>query len=161
MEARIALGWLCLNRDSFEARTFEHSADRTCLLFILDVEFAELLTVNNRQTRSEVVIAWRFQKCRNVPVFFTDEAFDLGFAIADQPKRYRLHTASGTGTWQLTPQNRRQGEADQIIERTASQIGVNQGLVNVTRIGDGIQNGFLVIALNATRFTVLPLRAFF
>ena len=57
------------------------------------------------------------------PVFVGPEGLDLGLAVADEAQRDRLHAAGRAGARQLAPQHRRQGEADEIVERAAGQIG--------------------------------------
>ena len=70
-------------------------------------------------------------------VFLADEAFDLGFAVADQPQRHRLHAAGRARARQLAPENGREGEADEIIEGAAGQIGIDQRHVDFARLGHG------------------------
>jgi hypothetical protein len=67
------------------------------------------------------------------PVFLRLERFDLEFAVADQPQRHRLHAARRARARQFAPQHRRQREADEIVERAAREIGVDQLLVDVAR----------------------------
>src|SRR5690606_36993902 len=69
--------------------------------------------------------------------------FDLALAVADEAERDRLHAASGAGTGQLAPQDRREGESDEIIERPAGEIGVNQRLVDLAGIGHRLGDGLL------------------
>ena len=77
----------------------------------------------------------------DAPVFLRLEAFDLGFAVADQPQRNGLHTARRTGPRQLAPEDRRQRKAHQIVEGAARQVGVDQRDVDLPRmlhrLGDG------------------------
>jgi D-lyxose ketol-isomerase len=61
------------------------------------------------------------------------EQLDLALAVDDQAQRHRLHAARRLGAGQLAPQHRRQGEADQIIERAAGAVGVDQILVELAR----------------------------
>jgi hypothetical protein len=46
-----------------------------------------------------------------------------------------LHPASGLGARQLAPQHRRQREADQIVERAAGPVGIDQIIVERPRTG--------------------------
>ena len=78
-----------------------------------------------------------------------DEFLDFEFAVANKPQRHRLHPARRAGAGQFAPQHGRQGEADQVIERPARQIGVDQGLIDGARmrhrfghrlLGDGVEH---------------------
>ena len=71
------------------------------------------------------------------------EDLDLGLALADQAQRHRLHAAGRAAARQLAPQHRREGEAHQIVERAARQVGVDQRLVEVARMGDGVEHRLL------------------
>ena len=56
--------------------------------------------------------------------FVRPERLDLALALDNQGAAPRdLHTARAFGTRQLAPQYRRQGEAEQVIERTAGKVG--------------------------------------
>ena len=78
-----------------------------------------------------------------------DEFLDLEFAVADQPQRHRLHAAGRARAGQLAPQHRREREADEIVERAAGEIGIDQRAVDVARVlhrvehrllGDGVEH---------------------
>ena len=94
------------------------------------------------------------------PVFARPEGLDLGFALADQAQRHRLHAAGRAAARQLAPQHRREGEADQIVERAAGQIGVDQ-LAGRARAGAAWRRArrCLVISLKTTRLTSMPFSA--
>ena len=77
------------------------------------------------------------------PVFASLEDFDLGFALADQAQRHGLHAAGRAAARQLAPQHRREGEAHEIIECAARHIGVDQRLVELARMGDGVEHRLL------------------
>ncbi len=98
---------------------------------------------------SKVSCARRRQRRHQRPVFLADEFLDFELAVADQPQRHRLHAAGRARARQLAPQHRRQREADEIIERAAGQIGVDQRLVDGARmlhrlghrlLGDGVEH---------------------
>ena len=63
------------------------------------------------------------------PIFLRLEDLDLALAVDDQPKRDRLHAAGRLRAGKLAPQDRRKGEADQIIERAPRPVGVDQILI--------------------------------
>src|SRR6185437_8392238 len=67
------------------------------------------------------------------------EDLDLGLALADQAQRHRLHPAGRAAAGQLAPQHGREGEADEIVERAAGEVGVDQRLVEIARMSDGVE----------------------
>ena len=77
------------------------------------------------------------------PVFARDEFLDLELAVADDAQRHRLHAARRARARQLAPQHRRQGEADEIVERAARPIGVDQRLVDLARMAHRLQHRVL------------------
>ena len=88
------------------------------------------------------------ERRRDRPIFLRPEQLDLALAVDDQAQRDRLHAAGRLGAGQLAPQDRRQGEADQIIERAARAVGVDQILIERARmlhrlghrrLGDGVE----------------------
>ena len=83
------------------------------------------------------------------PIFAGDEFLDLELAVADDAQRDRLDAAGRARARQLAPQHRREVEADEIIERAAGAIGVDQRLVDLARmahrilhrlLGDGVED---------------------
>ena len=75
------------------------------------------------------------------PIFLSLELLDLELAVADEPERHRLHPAGRAGARQFSPQHRRQREADEIVERAAGEIGVDQGPVDRARMAHGVEHG--------------------
>ena len=82
------------------------------------------------------------------PVFVGAEGFDLGFAVAHETQRHRLHAPGRLRARKLAPQHRRQREADEIVEGAARQIGFDQRPVDLARLcergkdrllGDGVE----------------------
>ncbi len=67
------------------------------------------------------------------PVFLGPEVLDLDLAVDDQAQGHRLHPAGRAGARQLAPQHRREGEAHQIVQRAAGEVGVHQLHVDVAR----------------------------
>ncbi len=112
-------------------------------LWLLMSSFCSRLSVVGGQPRLEILEPRRRQQCRDLPVVLAHEAFDLGFAVADKPQRHRLHPAGRARARQLAPQHRRQREADQIVERAARQIGVDQRRVDVARMRHRVEHGLL------------------
>ena len=83
---------------------------------------------------SKLVAARRRQLGDDRPVFLGDEFLDFQFAVADEPQRDRLHAAGRARARQLAPEHRREREADQIIERAAGEIGIDQRGVDGARM---------------------------
>ena len=69
----------------------------------------------------------------DAPVFVRTKRLDLAFALNDQTQRDRLHAARAFRAGQLAPQHRREGKAEQVIERAAGEIGVDQRLIELAR----------------------------
>ena len=78
---------------------------------------------------------------RDRPIFLRPEQLNLTFPIHDQPQSDRLNAPGRFRAGQFAPQHRRQGEADQIVERPARAIGINQVVIQFPRFrhcfGDG------------------------
>ena len=113
----------------------------------LDVELVGLLAIDGIEAGEEALALLR-QLGFDGPVFIGLEPLDLGFAVGDDAQGHRLHAAGRAGAGQLAPQDRREGEADEIIEGAARQIGIDQRLVDVARdlhrggdgiLGDGVE----------------------
>ena len=77
------------------------------------------------------------------PIFLRLEFLDLEFAVADEAERDGLHAAGGAGAGQLPPQHRGEGEADEIVERPAGEIGVDQRTIDLARMAHGLEHGVL------------------
>ncbi len=107
-----------------------------------DVEPLDLLPIGADQPRFERFVARRRKLGEDRPVFLGDEFLDLELAVAHQPQRHRLHAAGRTRARQFAPQHGRQRKADQIIERAAREIGIDQRRVDLARmlhrLGDGL-----------------------
>ena len=109
----------------------------------LQVELVEPVAGQMRQPRQERRAARRVQPRRDAPIFLWLEFIDLQLALADQTQRDRLHPSRRARAGQLTPQHRRNIEADQIIERAARQIGLDQRRVDVAPVGERLLHRFL------------------
>ena len=77
------------------------------------------------------------------PIFARDELFDLKLPVADDAQRDRLHPPRRAGAGQLSPQDRREVEADQIVEGAARSVGVDERLVDLARIAHRFLHGVL------------------
>ena len=141
---RIALAALGFDaRDGEAACAFQHRHGLLRLGFAVQVELVELAALQVGEPRVEGRGFEGIQGRRDRPVLLRPEGLDLGLPLADQPQGHRLHAAGGAAARQLAPQHGRQREADQIVERTACQVGLNQRPVEIARMLEGILHGAL------------------
>ena len=70
------------------------------------------------------------------PVFAGDERFDLFLALDDHAQRRALHAAGGQAALDLAPQDRRQVETDQVVQRAARLLGIDQVAGDRARLAD-------------------------
>ncbi|MNH91561.1 hypothetical protein D3C73_441280 [compost metagenome] len=139
--AGIALDRLRLDAVDHKACAFEQGLQPVGIIARLDCARCQALAIGRHKLGLELIAARCLQESREVPVFFRNETLDLVFAIADKAQRHRLHTAGRASARQLAPQDRRQVEADEIVECTAGQIGVDQRHVDIARSGHRIEHG--------------------
>jgi hypothetical protein len=66
------------------------------------------------------------------------EGLDLQLALDDQAQRRALHAPGGEPAADLLPQQRREVEADQVVQRPARLLGVDQVRGQLARVGDGV-----------------------
>ena len=100
---------------------------------VVQVELLQLAAVQVGQPCRERRSRRRREVGEHGPVLARLEALDLRFALADQAQRHRLHAPGRAAARQLAPQHRRQGEADQVVERASRQVGLDQRLVECPR----------------------------
>ena len=100
---------------------------------VFDVEALERFAADGLQAGADLLGFGGQESGLDGPVFVGLEGFDFGLAVADQAERYGLNAAGGAGAGQLAPQHRRQVEADQVVERAAGEVGVNQRPVDLAR----------------------------
>ncbi|MNU66642.1 hypothetical protein D3C71_559620 [compost metagenome] len=141
--AGIALDGLRLDAVDHVGRAFQQRLQPVRIFAGLDRTVLQPLAVSGNQLGLELVTARGLQKRADIPVLFGNETLDLGFAVTDETQRNGLHTTGGTRAGQLAPQNRRQVETDEIVERTAGEIGVDQRHVDVARVRHGVQHRLL------------------
>ena len=72
------------------------------------------------------------------PVFLRDERRDLFLALADHAQRGALHAAGGEAAAHFLPQQRREIEADEVVERAARLLRVHQIERKLARLRHGI-----------------------
>jgi len=94
-----------------------------------------------RQPRGEAVARLGLQIDLDAPVFARAKRLDLGFALADQAQRDRLHAAGRAAARQFAPQHRRQRKSDEIIQRAPGQIRIHQLAVDLARMTECLEDG--------------------
>ena len=146
---RVALDGLGFDRAHFELRGVERLLEVFGLLALADVEPCDLPAVGADEAGDKGLVARCFKMRDQRPIFAADEFFDLQLAFADEAQRDRLHAPGRARAGQLAPQDRRQREADEIVERAAGQIGVDERLVDLAGmrhrlpdrvLGDGVEH---------------------
>ena len=110
--------------------------------FPADGQPLDLLAFPAHQPRSEALPAL-LHLGRDGPIFLGHEAFDLTLAVHHQPQRHRLHAPRRFRARQLAPQHRRERKAHQIVERPPRPVGVDQILVQGTRMRHGFGHRLL------------------
>ena len=141
--AGVAAGRLGLDCRDGQRAAFDGLHGEFGLRRVGQIEAVQFLAGQRDQARFEGLTTRGFQHGANRPVFAGVEGLDLHFAVDHEAQADGLHPASRFRSGQLAPQDRRQVEADQIIERTACQIGMDQRRVDFARAGDGLLHGFL------------------
>jgi hypothetical protein len=134
-----ALAGLLLDGGDLEDRLLHGGPGGQGRTLVAQVELGELLVLVLDQAGQERLGAGR-DVGLDGPVFLGLEALDLQLAVDDQAQADRLHAAGRAAARQLAPQHRRQGEADQIVQGAAGQIGLDQLHVDVARMGHGLQH---------------------
>ena len=86
-----------------------------------------------RRKRLRGLLGDRFDR----PVFLRLERRDLVLALDDEAQRRALHAARGQPAPHLLPEQRRQIEADQIVERAPRLLRVDELLGEIARLLDG------------------------
>ena len=110
---------------------------------VADVHFPQLVAVQMGQLGVDGVARGRLEVGLDGPVFARLETLDFGFALANQPQGHRLHASRRTAARQLAPQHRRQREPDEVIQRPAGQIGLDQFGVQFAGVVEGLEDGAL------------------
>ncbi len=88
---------------------------------------------------------------------------DLVLALADHAQRRALHAAGGQAAPHLLPQQRREIEADEVVERAARLLRVHEVERQVARLGDGALHFALgdLVEHHAFDFLALEVAALF
>ena len=79
----------------------------------------------------------------DIPVFFAVKGFDFALAFDDHAQRGRLYAAGGEAGADFAPQERREVEADEVVQRAPCLLCVHQVHFELARVGDGLLDGVL------------------
>ena len=110
---------------------------------VAQVEALELAAVQLGQAGGEGLSPRGFEAGLDGPVLLRPEGLDLGLPLADQAQGDRLDPAGRAAARQLAPEHGRQGEAHQVVERAAREVGVDQLLVQDPGMAEGLLDGAL------------------
>ena len=108
-----------------------------------DVEPLDLLSIGPDEARLEGLAARCRERRNQRPVFVRNELLDFQLAVGDQPQCDRLHPAGRACARKLAPEHRREREPDEIVERTARPVGIDQSSVDRARMLHRIHDGLL------------------
>ena len=145
---RRALGRLLLHRGDGEAGGLDGGLGGFGGGLVAQVELGQALGLMLDQAGHEGVAPGRHVGVDR-PVFLGLEPLDLELAVDDQAQGHRLHPAGRARTRQLAPQHRRKGEAHQVVQGAAGEVGLDQLHVDVPRglhglgdggLGDGVEH---------------------
>ena len=75
------------------------------------------------------------------PIFLRFKRADLVFAFANKAQSGTLHTARAQTASDFFPQQRREVKTDQIVQRAAGLLRINQVHFDFARVGDGVEYG--------------------
>ncbi|OIQ68092.1 hypothetical protein GALL_503200 [mine drainage metagenome] len=140
---RIAPRRLCLNRRHREVGGLDRLPEILRFSARADIEPLDPLAIGADKAGFERFAACGRERRHQRPVFARHEFLDFEFAVADQPKRHRLHPPCGARAGQFAPQHGRECEADQIIQRAARHIGVDQRAIDLARMLHRFRDGLL------------------
>ena len=111
--------------------------------FVGEVELVEPLAVEMGEAGGEALARRRDERDLDRPIFARLEGLDLGLALAHEAQRDGLHAAGRAAARQLPPQDRREREAHEVVERAAREIGLDQLAVEFARMTEGVEHGLL------------------
>ena len=75
------------------------------------------------------------------PIFLRFKGADFVFAFANQAQCWALHAARTQTASDFFPQQRREVETDQIVQRAAGLLRIDQVHFDFARMGNGIEHG--------------------
>ncbi len=106
-----------------------------------DVELVEPLAAEDGEAGLVVLPARRRQRGGDGPVFARPERLDLHLALDDEAEADRLDPAGGFRAGELAPEDGREVEADEVVERAAGEVGLDQRGVDVAGMGHRLGHG--------------------
>src|SRR3972149_2446449 len=92
---------------------------------VVDRELLEFFAVEMGQP-GDKILALGIEVGFDGPVFACDEFFDLLLALDDEPQRRTLYTPGRQPAAHLFPQQRREVETHEVIERAPRLLGVDE-----------------------------------
>ena len=140
---RVAPHLAAVDRGHREGATLDLALGLLGAFLGVEVELVELAAVEMGEAGLQRLLLGGAEQHIDRPVFAALEDLDFGLALADQAERHGLHAAGRAAARQLAPQHGREGEAHQIVERAAGHVGVDQRLVELARMGDGVEHRLL------------------
>ncbi len=155
---RVAPHLAAVDRGHREGAAFDLALGLLGALLGVEVELVELAAVQVGEAGLQRLLLGGAEQDVDRPVFAALEDLDLGLALADQAQRHGLHAAGRAAARQLAPQHGREGEAHEIVERAARHVGVDQGLVELARMGDGVEHRLLGDGVEGDALDVDPVQ---
>ena len=137
----MALGRFGLHRGDREGGRVQIALERFCCFAVSDIETRDFFTICANEPCLEIRILLRREQGGERPIFVFDEGVDLAFAVTHDPECDGLNAAGRACARQFTPQHGREPEADEVIKGAAREIGIDKGLVDLTRMGHRIEDG--------------------
>ena len=134
---RVAFDSLALDRADGEPARLHRRLGAERRRLVGQVELVELTAIEMGEAGGERRARRRREQRFDRPVFAGAEGLDLRFPLADQPERNRLHPPGAAAARQLAPEHGGEGEADEVIERPPCEIGFDQLLIEIPRVGNG------------------------
>ena len=141
--AGVAAGRFGFNRFDGQIAAGDRLNGQFGLGFVLNIEAVELFPRQHGKPRLIFLPARRSEDRFDAPVFLRIERLDLHLALNDQAQADGLHASRTFRAGQFAPQNGREVETHQIIQRAPRQIGFDQRHIHVARITHRLGNGFL------------------
>ncbi len=138
---RVALDPAPLDGGDAELPGLHRRLGRRRLRGVVQVELVEPLPSRWVSRAVNGAPAGRGEMRLHRPVLAGAERLDLGFPLADQAQRHGLHAPGGAAARQLAPQHGGEGEAHQVVQRAAGQVGLDQRLVQRARMRHGVLHG--------------------
>ncbi len=131
---------LLLDAHDAGVAAFEHRQPFLAARFVLDRELLELFALEVGELGGERLSTFMRVEVQR-PVFARNEGFDFFLALDDHAQGRRLHAAGTQPRTDLAPQQRRQVEADQVVQCAPGLLRVDQVGGNFARVAHRILDG--------------------